>query len=462
MDLYDELPRSNLLHQEEFSALLEASRQFQVSVLEFLTVGARELARLLQRSINEIVQFQELLSAEFEKQLLESKPKPVNEFGGPRHFTSADVGIDKALGGGVYTHGITEIYGESSTGKTQLLMQLSLAVQLPKSMGGLEGKCVYITTEGDLPTQRLHEMIASRPEFRENGVTQDNIFTVSCNDLTSQEHILDVQLPILLEEHKDSIKLVIIDSISHHIRVELRSASFRESQGNKFYIDQLAERLLEMANKHSLAIVVANQVGDKPLPDSLDPVQQHVEDYEYQIGWMVGWKDSTILFRQKFNEPRVARRSQSREVDENLYSILSDDEDANLIEQEWNKIVKPITDQNELPRSGQKRKLHDNVANTREPPRDTTYWKRRKRKIDQHIPNLGLAWANHISTRILLSKVYKASQLIKRGELHLYKSNDPAAFWQVRRTVRVVFSAYAEQAQISFSISRRGVETLMT
>lgn len=458
MDLYDELPKSELLHLEEFTALLEASRQYQVSVLEFLTMSARELARLLQRSVNEVLKFQGLLSADFEKQLSHSKPKLVKHCRQPKPFSSADVGIDRILGGGIYTHGITEIFGESSTGKSQFLLQLSLAVQLPCAMGGLEGKCVYITTESDLPTQRLQDMIASRQEFKENGVTQDKIFTVSCNDLVSQEHILDVQLPILLEQNKGTIKLVIIDSISHHIRVELRSNSFRESQDNRFYLDQLAERLLEMANKHSLAIVVANQVGDKPLPERASSAPQQVEDYEYQVGWMVGWKDSTILFRQKFNEPRTGLPN-GAETSNYLDNILSDDEDAHLIEQEWNRVSKSIKNGNAGQNQAHKRKLSDNAIN-KEPPKENNHFKRRKRKIDQHVPNLGLTWANHISTRILLSKVYKASQLIKRGELHLYKGSDPSAFWQVRRTMKVVFSAYAEQGQTSFAISRRGVETL--
>ena len=40
--------------------------------------------------------------------------------------------------GGVLTRGITEVAGESASGKTQLCMQLCITVQLPKEMHGLD------------------------------------------------------------------------------------------------------------------------------------------------------------------------------------------------------------------------------------------------------------------------------------------------------------------------------------
>lgn len=453
MDLYDELPWSGLLYDEEFSSLLDATRQYQISVVEFLTLDAKELARLLQRSINEVAKFQEYLLQEFDRQLLDvNKIELTKEENDPTAFTTTDVSIDEALGGGIFTRGITEIFGESSTGKSQFLMQLCLSVQLPPAMGGLGGKCVYITTEGDLPTQRLEEIISSRPDLRKYGVNQNNIYTVSCNDLINQEHILEVQLPVLLEKNEGAIKLIIIDSISHHMRVELQSRSFRDSQNNKFYIDQMAERLLNLANKHLLAVVVSNQVSDKPLIERSEPLRHEVVDYEYQLGWMVGWKNSTILFRQKYNEPSTGRKSDLNYQQD----ILSDDEDSILIDSELNR----ISNLNEIgtSRKGDPKRLPGPPASTKVPHKHPRICK--KRAIDQRVPNLGLTWANHVSTRIVLDKTYKASPLVKRGELHLYRGTDPAAFWQVKRTMKVIFSTYAPPSQVSFAITKRGIENV--
>ena len=43
------------------------------------------------------------------------------------------------MAGGVINKGITQVCGESASGKTQFCMQLSLTVQLPCEYGGLDG-----------------------------------------------------------------------------------------------------------------------------------------------------------------------------------------------------------------------------------------------------------------------------------------------------------------------------------
>ena len=47
--------------------------------------------------------------------------------------------LDGFLHGGILREGITEITGESSSGKTQICLQLCLSVQLPHDHGGLGG-----------------------------------------------------------------------------------------------------------------------------------------------------------------------------------------------------------------------------------------------------------------------------------------------------------------------------------
>lgn len=47
--------------------------------------------------------------------------------------------LDGFLRGGILREGITEITGESSSGKTQICLQLCLSVQLPQEQGGFGG-----------------------------------------------------------------------------------------------------------------------------------------------------------------------------------------------------------------------------------------------------------------------------------------------------------------------------------
>ena len=70
--------------------------------------------------------------------------------------------LDSLLGGGIETGSITEcflliiiVFGEFRTGKTQLCHTLAVVCQLPSDMGGAEGRCLYIDTEGTFRPERL-------------------------------------------------------------------------------------------------------------------------------------------------------------------------------------------------------------------------------------------------------------------------------------------------------------------
>jgi len=60
------------------------------------------------------------------------------------YITTGSKELDKLLGGGIETGSITEIFGEFRSGKSQLCHTLAVNCQLPISMGGAEGKCLYL------------------------------------------------------------------------------------------------------------------------------------------------------------------------------------------------------------------------------------------------------------------------------------------------------------------------------
>ena len=47
------------------------------------------------------------------------------------------------------------MFGEFRTGKSQLCHTMAVTCQLPIDMGGAEGKCLYIDTEGTFRPERL-------------------------------------------------------------------------------------------------------------------------------------------------------------------------------------------------------------------------------------------------------------------------------------------------------------------
>ena len=102
--------------------------------------------------------------------------------------------LDSFLRGGILVPALTEIAGNSAAGKTQLCLQLSLCVQLPRQQGGLEGGAVYVCTEDAFPTKRLQQLVevfTARPGCsRTIQQLTDAIFIEHCATTVSLQLVL--------------------------------------------------------------------------------------------------------------------------------------------------------------------------------------------------------------------------------------------------------------------------------
>ncbi|KAL9541302.1 hypothetical protein MBANPS3_009199 [Mucor bainieri] len=180
-------------------------------------------------------------------------------------LTTGDAIMDQVLHGGISLGMITEIVGErvlktiqSSSGKTQLALQLALTAQKPKSEGGLEGAAVYIHSEGPFPSNRLDQLVSQYPASKQQQL-KNNIHTIRIRTSEEQYNVLAYQLPAFLERHPD-VRVVLIDSISAIYRSEL--ASERNKFDKMSEICELGSRLKRMADQYRVAIVAVNQVSD--------------------------------------------------------------------------------------------------------------------------------------------------------------------------------------------------------
>ena len=116
---------------------------------------------------------------------------------------------------GFQSMSISEVFGEFRCGKTQLSHTMSVVAQLPKEMGGADGKVAYIDTEGTFRPERISQ-IAERfgvdPES-----AQENI--AYARDLNS-EHQLELLNTLSKEFAAGEFRLLIIDSIMNCFRVD--------------------------------------------------------------------------------------------------------------------------------------------------------------------------------------------------------------------------------------------------
>lgn len=104
--------------------------------------------------------------------------------------------------GGIETGAITEMFGEFRTGKSQLCHTLAVTCQLPVSMGGGEGKCLYIDTEGTFRPVRL---LAVAERFGLNGEeVLDNVAYARAYNADHQNTLLTSASALMAESrHAD-------------------------------------------------------------------------------------------------------------------------------------------------------------------------------------------------------------------------------------------------------------------
>ncbi|XP_065361727.1 DNA repair protein XRCC3 [Calliphora vicina] len=163
--------------------------------------------------------------------------------------------LDKCTHGGIVTRGITEFCGISGAGKTQLLLQLSLTVQLPQELGGLAGGVAFICTEDSFPSKRLFEMSKTFAKIYPS-LDINYLANVHVEHVLQSEQLLKCvseRLPTLMSSVR--IGLIIIDSVAAVFR------TFTNYIERAKDMRKLANYLLHLGDKYNCAVICVNQVA---------------------------------------------------------------------------------------------------------------------------------------------------------------------------------------------------------
>ncbi|KAJ3207771.1 recombinase rad51 [Entophlyctis luteolus] len=166
----------------------------------------------------------------------------------------SEVKADKILAeGGIETGGITEIFGEFRTGKTQLCHTLAVMAQLPTNMGGGEGRVMYIDTEGTFRPERL---LATAERFGLNGEeVLDNVAFARAYNSDHQMNLL-VQGAAMMAESRFS--LLIVDSATSLYRTDYSGRG--ELSARQMHLAKFMRMLQRLADEFGIAVVLTNQV----------------------------------------------------------------------------------------------------------------------------------------------------------------------------------------------------------
>lgn len=197
--------------------------------------------------------------------------------------------VMKGCGNAYYEH------MASASGKTQFALQASLLVQLPIDKGGLSGSACYLTTNGVLPTPRLHEMARAHELVTPETCNLDNVHTRSMTSLPELRHILAQGMPDLIQHlsgqqsSSHPLRLLVLDSMSALFHNNIKTTSKTLSERSRELTD-IALMLHHLASTHHLAILVINEVNSvfERVSPSLDLPQTSAHDqviYSEQARW---------------------------------------------------------------------------------------------------------------------------------------------------------------------------------
>ncbi|XP_066318654.1 DNA repair protein XRCC3 homolog [Miscanthus floridulus] len=164
--------------------------------------------------------------------------------------------LDRLLSGGLPAASVTEIAGESATGKTQLCLQLALlAPQSPLSASSL-----FLHSDLPFPLHRLRRLAPkSRPDIL------DHVLVAAAHSPTDLLSLLARAQRLLANPsrspHRLPIRLILLDSVASLFRADF-DASPADLRRRSALFFQISAKLKELAYRHQCVVVVTNQVVD--------------------------------------------------------------------------------------------------------------------------------------------------------------------------------------------------------
>ncbi len=200
--------------------------------------------------------------------------------------------IDELLSGGVETGCVTQIYGESGTGKTSFCLMLSYTT-------AQKHRVAYIDTEG-LSGERIGQVFQNRDVLK-------SVFIYEVFDFRQQSTAIREVSKLVRSE---DVKLVVIDSLTALYRSELEDEK-RQLKMKRELTSQLTF-LLGLARKHDLAVVFTNQMFTDVDSGQVRPLG----------GPSIDHLSKTIIAFERSGNERVARLVKHRSRPEGLYCFF--------------------------------------------------------------------------------------------------------------------------------------------
>jgi len=163
--------------------------------------------------------------------------------------------LDRLLCGGIETNAITEFYGASGSGKTQICHSLCVAVSQSRSKDGVLGKSIYIDTAGTFRPERIAGIADARGFSTSCALS--NILYKNVMIIYKQEFIIE-NIQSIIDNCKNT-RLLVIDSVIGNYRAEFLGKHMLSQRQQRLY--KFMRKLSSIAQNNKIAVIVTNQVN---------------------------------------------------------------------------------------------------------------------------------------------------------------------------------------------------------
>lgn len=192
--------------------------------------------------------------------------------------------LDQLLGGGIEAGVITNVYGESGVGKSNICIQAA-ASQLKRG-----GKVAFVDTEGSFSSERYLQIYDDQDSLERLTLLQPYTFQEQKQKIR--------QLPELAE--KEDIRLIVFDSLVSLYRLQLNGDDVEEV--NQELSSQLS-LLSRVAREHKLPVLITAQVYTQFDSGELQMVGRDVPRF---------WSKTIFLLKRVGEGERIATLEKHR------------------------------------------------------------------------------------------------------------------------------------------------------
>jgi RecA/RadA recombinase len=202
-------------------------------------------------------------------------------------ISTGSTALDSMLGGGVRAGMLTNIFGASGTGKTQLCFQLCVNCAKPKKKNGLESDVFFMDCTNTFRPERISQMA------QYSDALLDRIYV-------AKVHSSMDQLEAIKRIPTSNAKLIIIDNIGDPF------FEYKESMGAEKHLRfmRLVRQLALYAINYNLVIVATNSVRFT----GTEQVQQMDRSISNFIHFKIELSRLNAVFKAVLLQPSLERR----------------------------------------------------------------------------------------------------------------------------------------------------------